>query len=349
MRASIFALSSAPLPEKAAPSVWSAFSCPLVCRDLLRGAAAGGIVAHFACVLDGERRGPQEEGAEQDEEDRAGDGHCSAYRQRRRRGLEPKDRFSTSGRRPAARRRSATRRGASHRPAPGGRSTARGSARPGAPAPPGLPPRARRRARPSARAVWARLRTRGPRPSRAVRRRVSSRAASAASSAVSGARPTEVAFTSRSVGPGVSAWATPSSAASAAARPRVRFHTATSAPASPQRPHGGPARAPGAQHQRAPARHRLLERGEQAAGVGVVGPDATVGEAERVGRADRLGGRAHLVGQVKRRELVRDRHVGAHVPRGGQRPDRLREQLRLHRQLHVAPVEAELGERPRSS
>ena len=64
--ASIFALSSDPLPEKAAASVWSALRFPEVCGHLLGGAAARRVVARVARVLNGKGRGTQKEGARAD-------------------------------------------------------------------------------------------------------------------------------------------------------------------------------------------------------------------------------------------------------------------------------------------
>ena len=85
-------------------------------------------------------------------------------------------------------------------------------------------------------------------------------------------------LTSRSAGSGTATARAPRSRASSSARSAVRFHTDTSlAPASQQRPDGRAGAAAGAEHERALARGRLAERGDQARGVGVLGGDLPAG------------------------------------------------------------------------
>ena len=83
--------------------------------------------------------------------------------------------------------------------------------------------------------------------------------------------------------------------ASAAAFAAVRFQISTSAPASRSAQTTARAEPPAPRTQRSPAGGRAGERGDQPDGVGVLGRDPALGEAERVGGADRarrVGGRS---------------------------------------------------------
>ena len=282
---------------------------------------------------------------EQHEEEGAGDGHCSAYRQRRHGGLGAKDALLDDG-------------GCPRLEAGGDTAWRMASTGAGAAGPQLEAQRALAHQHLEA-SHHATVAARGPAPERrgrvAVhevhdrgRRRDAGRAAAPPAPRPRrrpATRPTEVAFTSRSVGPGSSACATPSSAASAAARAWVRFHTATSAPAS-RSAHTAARPAP-------PAPSTSARRPATGSSSAAISPAASVlsalmrPSAKLSVLAAPMASAAGLSSSasVARRELVRDRHVRARVPGGGQRPHRLGEQLRRHRQLHVAPVEAELAER----
>ena len=155
---------------------------------------------------------------------------------------------------------------ASHRSARRGRSRSQATGRPVAPAPPGRRRIVPRSARPTPGPAWARPRRpcRPPRPAGPSGR-------ARRSSIPSPASPTAVQFTSRSAGPGVCTARAPSSAASASARGAVRFHTDTSAAPASASAHTAARAAPPAPSTSArTALHRLADRVDQPAGVGVV-------------------------------------------------------------------------------
>ena len=266
---------------------------------------------------------------------------------RRRRGLGAKDRFSTSGRRPAARRRSATRRGAWHRPGPRGRSTARGSGRPGAPAPRGLPPRARRRARPSATSgVGASPYTRSTTVAGGATPRELERGERVVLVGCPARAPPRLRSRAGRSGPGCSAWPTPSSAASAAARACVRFHTDTSAPGLAQRPRRRPGRRP----RRPSTSARRPATGSSSAAIS---PPASVlsalmrPSAKLSVLAAPMASAAGLTSSASARaaSLCGIVTFAPTYPEAGSARTVSANSSGRHGQLHVAPVEAELEKR----
>ena len=117
-----------------------------------------------------------------------------------------------------------------------------------------------------------------------------------------------------------------------------------------QRPDRRAAGAARAEHERALTPRRSMPRASMSPPASVLSPRMRPSsKRERVDRADRGGRLGQLVGEVVGGDLVGDRHVGAEVARAGQGADDLVEPVRRHRQPHVAPVEPELAEAPRSS
>ena len=157
------------------------------------------------------------------------------------------------------------------------RSTARGSARPGRPAPPARRACARHRRRAARTSSVSPRGRRGRRPAR-TRRPLAASSASCASSSLCRRQPDRGAVDQHVCRRRLATARAPSSAASCSARSRVRLWIATSRGARlAQRPHRGSRAAARAEHQRALARQRLVDRRDQARGVGVLGGDLPVG------------------------------------------------------------------------
>ena len=114
-----------------------------------------------------------------------------------------------------------------------------------------------------------------------------------------------------------------------------------------ERPDGGARGAAGAQDQGPAPAGGLGKRGDQAAGVGVLGLDSGVREGERVRGADRARSGRNAVGNRQRRELVRDGDVDPGEALIPERAHPVREILGRHLDRLIAPLvgEAELGER----
>ena len=145
---------------------------------------------------------------------------------------------------------------------------------------------------------------------------------------------------------------TPNSAARASALAAVRFQIETWAPALAQGPDAGSRRAAGTEHERAASRPGgSASAREQPGGVGVLGLDPAVGEAERVGGADLARRRGSSIGDRQRGELVRDGDVdpGEPVARqaSGPGPRTARARPRSPRSSTRPPARARPG--PRSA
>ena len=108
-----------------------------------------------------------------------------------------------------------------------------------------------------------------------------------------------------------------------------------------QCPDRGPRRPARAEHERRPPLHRTGQCTQEPGGIGVLGADGRVPEAQCVRRADLLRRARGLVGDRERRLLVRDRDVRADESLLGHRPDSLGEFPRRQVARFIAPLAAE--------